>query len=61
MEGFEEIMLWDISGPDVARVGIETSTVIAGMALARQSSIEVMSKEIFRLKQYVAQVQTELT
>ena len=34
LEGFEESTLWDISGPKVARVGVETSAVIAGMALA---------------------------
>lgn len=33
MEGFEESTLWDIFGPDVAWVGLETSTVIVGMAL----------------------------
>lgn len=33
LEGFEESTLWDISGPDVVQVGVETSVVIARMAL----------------------------
>lgn len=31
LEGFEESTLWDVLGPDVAQVGMETLTVIAGM------------------------------
>lgn len=54
MEGFEESTLWDISGPDVAQVGVETSTMIARMALAGQLSTKVMVKEIDHPKQYVA-------
>ena len=50
MEGFKESTLWDISGTDVARVGVETSVVISGMALAGQSSTETMAKEIACLK-----------
>lgn len=55
VEGFEESMLWDTSGLDVTQVGIETSIVIAGMALASQTSTEAMEKEISRLKQCIAQ------
>ena len=61
MEGFDKSTLWDISGPDVTLVGIETSAVIVGMALARQSSTEATAKEIARLKQSTTQVQPELT
>ena len=50
IEGFEESTLWDISGPDVARVAVETSTVIARMELDGQSSTKAMAKEIARLK-----------
>lgn len=57
VEGFEERILWDISGLDVARVGIETSVVIVGMALADQTSTEAMEKDISRLKQSTAQFQ----
>ena len=46
IEGFEESTLWDISGPDVTRVGVETSVVIVRMALAGQTSTEAMAKEI---------------
>ena len=60
LEGFEETTLWDISVPDVARVGVETSAIIAGMALVGQSSTEAMAKEITRLKQSAAQAQVEL-
>ena len=55
VEGFEEVTLWDISGLDVARVDVETSVVITGMALASQTSTESMAKEITRLKQSAAQ------
>ena len=44
VEGFEESTLWDISGPDVTRVGVKTSAVIFGMALASQISTEGMEK-----------------
>lgn len=60
VEGFEERMLWDISGPDVTRVGIETSAVIIEMALADQTSTEAMEKEIARLKQSATGFQEEL-
>lgn len=33
LEVFEEITLWDVSGPDVAQVGVENLAVITGMAL----------------------------
>ena len=46
IEGFEESMLWDVLGPNVAHVSIETSVVIVGTALTGQSSSEVMAKEI---------------
>ena len=46
VEGFEESMLWDMSGSDVTRIGIQTLTVIVGMALAGQTSTESMEKEI---------------
>ena len=61
IEGYEESTLWDISGPDVACVGVDTSPVIVGMALAGQSFSEAMSKEILCLKQLVTQTQNELT
>ena len=60
VEGFEESTLWDISGPDIARVGVEALAMIAGMALARQSSIEEMIKEIDCLKQFASWLQAEL-
>ena len=49
-EGFEKSTPWDVSGPDVARVGVKTSAVIAGMALAGQSSSKAMAKEFALLK-----------
>ena len=61
IEGYEESTLWDISGPDVAHVGVETSFVITGMALIGQLSSEAMEKEILCLKQLVVQTQNELT
>ena len=61
MEGFEESMLWDIYGPDVAQVGVETSVVIVGITLIGQSSTKAMAKEIARLKQSTTRVQAELT
>ena len=60
VKGYEESTLWDISGPDVACVGVETSTIIVGMALVGQLSSEAMVKEIVRLKQLVTQMQNEL-
>lgn len=60
MECFEESMLRDIFGLDIARVGVETLVVIAGMALARKSSTEAMEKEITHLKQSASRVQVEL-
>ena len=60
MEGFEESTLWDISGPDVTRVGVETLAVIAGMVLAGQTSTKDMAKEITRLKQSATQFQSKL-
>ena len=54
-EGFEETTIWNISSLDVARVGVKTSAVIVGMALAIQISTEAMAKEITRLKQSTAQ------
>ena len=56
MEGLEESTLWDIYGPDVARVCVETSIVIAGTELARKSSTEVMVKEIACLKQSTTRI-----
>lgn len=50
IERFEEITLWDVSGPNVARVGVENLVVITGMALTGQSSLEAMAKEIACLK-----------
>lgn len=50
LEGVEEITLWDVSGSYVARVGMETLAVIAGMVLVGQLSPEVMEKEIAHLK-----------
>lgn len=44
IEGYEESTLWDMSSLDVARVGVETSAMIVGMALAGQSSSEAMAK-----------------
>ena len=44
IEGFEESMLWDVSGLDMSQVGVETSVVIVKMALVRQSSLEAMAK-----------------
>ena len=61
IEGYKKSTLWDISGPDVARVGVETSTMIDGMALIGQSSLEAMEKQILNLKQLVVQTQNELT
>ena len=60
VKGFEESTLWDISGLDVTRVGVETSAVIAGMALAYQTSTEAMAKEITWLKQSATHFQAEL-
>lgn len=37
MDGFEESTLWDIFVLDVARVGVETSIVIARIALTGKS------------------------
>lgn len=59
-EGFEESTIWNISGPDVARVSVETSAVIARMALVGQTSTEAMAKEITRLIQSTVQFQAEL-
>lgn len=59
-EGFEESTIWNIVGQDVTRVGVQTSVVIAGMALTGQTSTEAMEKEIARIKQFAAQVQAEL-
>lgn len=59
-EGFEESTLSNVLGLYVARVGIETSIVIAGMALVGQSSKEAMEKEISCLKQSTTQAQHEL-
>ena len=61
IEGYEDSTLWDISSPDVACVGVETSTMIAGMALIGQSSSETMAKEILLFKQLVAQTQNKQT
>lgn len=33
VEGYEEIILWDVSSPDVVHVRVETSTLIVEMAL----------------------------
>jgi hypothetical protein len=44
IEGYEESTLWDISGQDIARIGVESSVVIEGMAMAGQSSPEAMAK-----------------
>ena len=60
IEGYEVNTLWDISGLDVSLVGVETSSIIASMALIGQSSSEAMEKEIFHLEQLVAQTQNEL-
>ena len=60
IEGFEESTLWDVSGPNVARVGVETLVVIARMDLAGQSSSKVMAKKIVHLKQLATQAQNEL-
>jgi hypothetical protein len=54
MEGFEETMLWDIFGLDVARVGVETLVIITGMEIVEQLSTKVMAKEIARLKESIA-------
>ena len=59
-EGFEESTIWNISGPSVSRVSVETSTIIIGMALTDQTSTEAMAKEITRLKQSAIQFQAEL-
>ena len=59
-KGFEESTIWNISGPDVAWVDVETSTVIVEMALTKQTSTEAMVKEITWLKQYVVQFQAAL-
>lgn len=61
IEGYKESTLWDISGPDVSHVGVETFVVITGMALIGKSSSEAMAKEIIWLKQLVVQSQNELT
>lgn len=61
VKGYDEISLWDISGLDMSRVGVETSAIIAGMALIGQLSSEAMEKEIVRLKKIVTQTQNELT
>jgi hypothetical protein len=55
IEGFEESPIWNIVGQDVSRVGVVTSVVIVGMALAVQTSTDAMAKEIARLKQSAAQ------
>ena len=57
---FKESNIWNITGQDVARVGVETLVVITGLALASQTSKEAMAKEITQLKQYGAQLQAEL-
>ena len=59
-KGFEESTIWNISGLDVARVGVETSVVIVRMALVSQTSIESMAKEITQLKQSAVQFQAKL-
>ena len=59
-EGFEESTIWNIAGQDVARVSVETSAVIARMALAGQTSTKAMTKEIAWLKQSTTQFQVEL-
>lgn len=59
-KGFEEGTIWNISGPDLAWVSVETLVVITGMALADQTSTEAMAKEITRLKQSAIQFQDEL-
>lgn len=61
IEGYEESTLWDISGPYVSCVGVETSAMIVGMALVGQLSSEAMEKEILYLKQLVTQTQSEMT
>jgi hypothetical protein len=46
IEGYEEITLWDLSGEDIGRVGVETSIMIEFMAMEAQSSSKAMEKEI---------------
>lgn len=45
-EGFEESTIWNIASQDVTWVGVETSTVITGMALIHHTSTEALAKEI---------------
>lgn len=59
-EGFKESTIWNILGLDVTQVGVETSVVITETALAGQTSIEAMAKEITWLKHFAVQFQVEL-
>lgn len=59
-EGFEESTIWNISGPYVSRVDVETLAVIVRMAPTGQTSIEAMAKDITWLKQFTSQFQAEL-
>lgn len=56
IEGYDKHTLWDLLVHDIAWVGIETSVVIAGMAMAGQSSSEAMAKEITHLNHLVPQL-----
>lgn len=53
IEGYDEHTLWDISGHDIAWVGIETLVVIIGMAMKGKSYCEAMSKDITILNHLV--------
>ena len=45
---------------DVAKIGVETSMVIVGMALASETSYDSMAREISHLTKLVTQLQNKL-
>lgn len=53
---YGEQTLWDLSGHDVSRVGIETSVIIVGMAMVGKSSFKAMAKEITLFNHLVSQL-----
>lgn len=44
IEGYEDNTLWDLSGHDIAQARVKTLVIIAGMAMARESSSKAMEK-----------------
>ena len=60
VEGYDKHTLWDVSGPNVTRIGVETSTVIVVMDLEGHTTFEFVTQDISRLTQVVAQLQNKL-